>query len=87
MTGAYVLRRTFDTKREAALSYIGPDGRVRSAGRYMISMITHQHGDGSEHVHLFCKMNAFKYIWRSSEHDDGEQVNLTKAIWYLRKAT
>ena len=42
---------------------------------------------GCEQLHLYSNINAFKYIWRSAEHSDGEQVNLRKAIWYLRKAT
>ena len=40
----------------------------------------------SESVATFCKLNAFKYIWRSAEHEDGEHVNLRKAIWFLRMA-
>lgn len=34
----------------------------------------------------FCRLNAFKYIWRSDLHKDGRESNMRKAIWYLNKA-
>ena len=39
---------------------------------------------GDKHLKLFCKMNAIKYIWRCSLHEDGNDINLRKAIWFLR---
>jgi len=41
---------------------------------------------GSEQLQIFCRMNAFKYLWRSAEHKDGEKINIKKAVWYLRKS-
>ena len=38
----------------------------------------------TEEVELFCRLNAFKYLWRASEHKDGVVVNTQKAIWFLR---
>lgn len=32
----------------------------------------------------FCKLNAFKYIWRS-ELKGNENQDIKKAIWYLNK--
>jgi hypothetical protein len=39
---------------------------------------------GAEQVALFCRMNAFKYVWRSMQHKDGSETNVKKAIWFLR---
>lgn len=39
---------------------------------------------GEEQVRVFCKLNAFKYIWRADQKN-GEQ-DLRKAIWYLSAA-
>ena len=36
---------------------------------------------GKEEVKIFCKMNAFKYIWRANEK--GGLEDLKKAQWYL----
>ena len=38
---------------------------------------------GLEAVATFCKINAFKYLWRS-EHKNGVE-DLEKANWYLNK--
>ena len=31
----------------------------------------------------YCRLNAFKYIWRANNKDNKEQ-DTKKAIWYLR---
>ena len=33
-----------------------------------------------EDVATFCRLNAFKYVWRSTAHKDGIDVNVRKAI-------
>lgn len=38
---------------------------------------------GDDEVSSFCKLNAFKYIWRCSSK--GELEDLQKAEWYLNK--
>ena len=38
---------------------------------------------GVEEVLDFCKLNAFKYLWRSSSK--GKNQDIEKAIWYLNK--
>lgn len=38
---------------------------------------------GAEAVRDFCKLNAFKYLWRESEKNGDE--DLKKAAWYLEK--
>ena len=39
---------------------------------------------GREEVASFCKLNAFKYIWRSL--NKGKCIeDIEKAIWYLNK--
>lgn len=38
---------------------------------------------GDEEVAVFCKLNAFKYNWRSSSK--GKNTDIEKAIWYLNK--
>jgi len=38
---------------------------------------------GEEAVATWCKLNAFKYIWRA-EHKNGME-DIDKAIWYLNK--
>jgi hypothetical protein len=38
---------------------------------------------GKEQVAIWCKLNAFKYVWRE-EHKSGLQ-DIDKAIWYLNK--
>lgn len=38
---------------------------------------------GDEEVAVFCKLNAFKYNWRS--FSKGGNTDIEKAIWYLNK--
>lgn len=38
---------------------------------------------GPEAVKIFCKLNAFKYIWRES--DKGKVNDIKKANYYLKK--
>lgn len=38
---------------------------------------------GKEETAAFCKLNAFKYIWR--EKHKGGVEDIDKAIWYLNK--
>jgi len=38
---------------------------------------------GTEAVKSYCRVNAFKYLWRSLEKGNPE-ADLKKAIWYLR---
>lgn len=38
---------------------------------------------GKEEVMTFCKLNAFKYLWRA-ENKNGEE-DIEKAHWYLSK--
>ena len=38
---------------------------------------------GTEEVKIFCKLNAFKYLWRA-EHKNGTE-DMRKAKWYLDK--
>lgn len=40
---------------------------------------------GDQAVETFCKLNAFKYLWRSERKNGVE--DLQKASWYLRMAT
>eukprot|EP01051_Picozoa_sp_SAG22_P012701 SAG22_NODE_1345_length_4675_cov_2.245629_5_plen_53_part_00 len=37
-------------------------------------------------VAAFCRINAFKYIWRSTAHKDGADLNVRKAIWFLDRS-
>ena len=39
--------------------------------------------DGSHELAVYCKIAAFKYIWRC-EHKNGSE-DVKKAIWYLNK--
>ena len=39
-----------------------------------------------EEVQAFCRINAFKYIWRSTSHKDSTIVNVHKAIWFLERS-
>ena len=34
----------------------------------------------------FCRINAFKYIWRSTPHKDNAEINVRKAIWFLERS-
>ena len=38
---------------------------------------------GDYEVAVFCRVNAFKYIWRSDSK--GGNQDIEKAIWYLKK--
>ena len=38
---------------------------------------------GKEETLYFCKLNAFKYIWRAENKNGMEDIK--KAIWYLNK--
>jgi TPR repeat protein len=42
---------------------------------------------GPEAAELFCRINAFKYIWRSNDHGAGCEQNVQKALWYLNKSS
>lgn len=42
-----------------------------------------QHAFGIEATAIFCKLNAFKYIFRSSSK--GGNTDIQKAQWYLNK--
>ena len=43
---------------------------------------------GADAVIEFCKINAFKYIWRSgNKAGNSERQDLEKASWYLNRAT
>ena len=39
---------------------------------------------GEEEVRVFCKINAFKYLWRLG-HKDEEKQEIGKIKWYLDK--
>jgi|TARA_B100000073_G_scaffold347873_1_gene363738 hypothetical protein len=41
---------------------------------------------GREAVQDYCRVNAFKYVWRAGEKGDAdtEKEDVRKAIWYLR---
>ncbi len=40
---------------------------------------------GEENVQDYCRINAFKYVWRA--HQKGkEEEDVKKAIWYLRRS-
>lgn len=38
---------------------------------------------GDEATAIFCKLNSFKYLWRSSSK--GQNLDIEKAQWYLNK--
>ena len=38
---------------------------------------------GEDAVRDFCRLNAFKYVWRI-KHKDSVRSNTLKAIWFLR---
>lgn len=38
---------------------------------------------GVEAVKIFCKLNAFKYVWRASHKNHLEDIE--KSLWYLNK--
>ena len=40
---------------------------------------------GKKDVEIFCRLNAFKYLWRS-KHKGNYNEDLEKAKWYLNKA-
>lgn len=40
---------------------------------------------GKKDVEIFCRLNAFKYLWRSKYKGKYEE-DLGKALWYLNKA-
>lgn len=39
---------------------------------------------GVDEVSSFCKLNAFKYIWRANKKNDSME-DIEKALWYLNK--
>eukprot|EP01047_Picozoa_sp_COSAG01_P005253 COSAG01_NODE_178_length_22933_cov_18.398529_9_plen_55_part_00 len=38
---------------------------------------------GEDAVKDYCRLNAFKYVWRA-KHKDSVESNTRKAIWFLR---
>jgi len=40
----------------------------------------------ADDVSAFCRLNAFKYVWRSTAHKDETEVNVRKAIWFLERS-
>ena len=41
---------------------------------------------GAADVAVFCRVNAFKYVWRMQVHEDGLESNAEKAMYFLEKA-
>jgi TPR repeat protein len=41
---------------------------------------------GPEQMKIYCKISAFKYLWRAHIHKDGVNVNLKKAVWFIQRA-
>ncbi len=41
---------------------------------------------GEQALKNFCRLNAFKYLWRA-ENKESEVQDIEKAIWYLRMST
>lgn len=39
---------------------------------------------GEEEYKIFCKLNAFKYLWRANKKHDTPDEDLAKADWYLQ---
>ena len=39
---------------------------------------------GDSQVAIWCKLNAFKYLWRCDDKDSLEE-DLSKASWYINK--
>ena len=43
---------------------------------------------GKNEVAIFCKLNAFKYMWRAGKKPGSpKQEDLKKAEWYIAKQT
>ena len=40
---------------------------------------------GKKDVEIFCRVNAFKYLWRC-KYKNNYNEDLSKALWYLNKA-
>ena len=40
---------------------------------------------GIAEVASFCKLNAFKYIWRCFHKNDNGVEDINKALWYLNR--
>ena len=38
---------------------------------------------GRDAVNTYCRLAAFKYVWRAGKKFDAEE-DLKKAVWYLR---
>ncbi len=41
---------------------------------------------GEDEVRIFCRINAFKYLWRSTAHKDNSEINTKKAMWYMKRS-
>jgi uncharacterized protein YcgL (UPF0745 family) len=43
---------------------------------------------GQNQVSTYCKLNAFKYLWRAGlkEYIENDNQDIQKAIWYLKFA-
>jgi len=43
---------------------------------------------GQNQVSTYCKLNAFKYLWRAGlkEYTENDDQDIQKAIWYLKFA-
>eukprot|EP01051_Picozoa_sp_SAG22_P009809 SAG22_NODE_844_length_6872_cov_10.004577_4_plen_220_part_00 len=41
---------------------------------------------GSDKGVMYARINAFKYLWRSTRHKDPTEVNVRKAIWFLERS-
>lgn len=41
---------------------------------------------GMEATRAYCKLAAFKYIWRCNSKHETDEKDLAKAVWYLRFA-
>ena len=41
---------------------------------------------GKERLKIFCTLQAFRYVWRCHDHEDGYTSSMRKASWFIHKA-
>jgi hypothetical protein len=90
-TGELIEEETPKNTVQESSTLLSPDNdQVNNPSHYQsyikdgIDCITAmQHAFGIEATALFCKLNAFKYVWRASSKGGNESIE--KAQWYLKK--
>lgn len=67
-------------------SYHSVDRPLHYSSGHIECIDAMQSAFGKESMEVYCRVNAFKYVWRAGDKGDAstEKEDIKKAIWYLK---